>query len=220
MALMEKTLREVTVDYEVRLPMSYETWRTQISESKQSEWVDGEAIIFMPPSRKHQDVTTFLAALLRPFINYFQLGEVLVAPFEMKPNPFGNAREPDILFVAQENLSLFDEQRLNGPADLAVEVISPESVSRDRERKFAEYEAAGVREYWIIDPRVGQEQAQFFVLDEMGRYNEVLIKEGIYHSTVLDGFWLEIDWLWPGRQPNPLFAVAEVIGLRIEPRDD
>ncbi len=216
MALMEKTLREVTVDYEVRLPMSYEAWRTQIDESKQSEWVDGEAIIFMPPNRKHQDVATFLTTLLRNFVDHFQLGEVIAAPFEMRPNPFGNAREPDILFVATENLSLFDDQRLTGPADLLVEVISPESVNRDTERKFTEYEAAGVREYWIIDPRAGREQAQFFVLDAAGNYQAAPVEGGIYRSAVLDGFWLKVDWLWPGRQPAPVSVFAEIVGLPAE----
>ena len=215
-AVLDKTLQDIAADYEIRLVMTYDEWRTQISESRQSEWVDGEAIVFMPPSRKHQDVTTFLAALLRNFADHFQLGKVIAAPFEMRPNPFGNAREPDLLFVANENLSLFDDQRLNGPADLAVEVVSPESVGRDTERKFTEYEAAGVREYWIVDPRAGREQAQFFVLDEKGRYREALVEDGIYCSTVLDGFWLKVDWLWPGRQPAPVSAFAEIVGLPAE----
>ena len=134
----------------------------------------------------------------------------------MKLSPSGNAREPDILFVAMENLSRFDEEKLNGPADLVVEIISPQSVYRDTKEKFTEYEAAGVREYWIIDPRAGREQAQFFVLNENGRYQEIPVEDGVYHSTMLDGFWLKVNWLWPGQQPAPVSAFAEIVGLPAE----
>jgi Uma2 family endonuclease len=34
----------------------------------------------------------------------------------------------------------------------AMEVIFPDSQSRDRRVKFLEYQSAGVREYWVIDP--------------------------------------------------------------------
>ncbi len=216
MSFMEKTLREVAADYEIWLPMSYEEWRTQIDESRQTEWVSGEAIIFASLSLRHQDVKTYLLTLLGTFVSHFQLGDILPAPFEMKLSPSGNAREPDILFVATENLSRFDEEKLNGPADLVVEIISPQSVHRDTREKFTEYEAAGVREYWSVDPRAGREQAQFFVLDEKGRYREALVEDGIYCSTVLDGFWLKVDWLWPGRQPAPVSAFAEIVGLPAE----
>ena len=53
---------------------------------------------------------------------------------------------------------------LDGPADLVIEVISDDSVTRDRVEKFDEYLEAGVREYWVIDPRPGQQRALFYVL--------------------------------------------------------
>ena len=40
---------------------------------------------------------------------------------------------------------------MNGAADICIEVISPESVIRDRGEKFEEYERGGVGEYWIFD---------------------------------------------------------------------
>ena len=41
---------------------------------------------------------------------------------------------------------------MQGPPDLAVEVISPSSIEIDREDKFAQYRDAGVANYWIVDP--------------------------------------------------------------------
>jgi Uma2 family endonuclease len=76
-----------------------------------------------------------------------------MAPFEMRARPDGPARIPDILFVAREHRDRIESLRLNGPADLIVELISPESVRRDRVEKLHEYAAAGVLEYWLIDTR-------------------------------------------------------------------
>ena len=68
---------------------------------------------------------------------------------------------------------------------------------------------AAVREYWIIDSRPGRRIARFYVLDE-GRYLEVMPDElGIYRSTVLEGFWLDVSWLWE-EQPRALTAWTEI----------
>lgn len=198
---------------EQRLRMSYEEFLAWADEDVHAEWVDGEVIVFMPPKTVHQDVVTFLVALLRFFVQFFQLGQALTAPYEMKVDPDSPAREPDILFIARENLARLSEDRLEGPADLIVEVVSDDSVSRDRSDKFYEYQEAGVREYWVIDPRPGKERADFWVLDEQGRYRPVPVDEdGVYRSTVIPGFWLRVDWLWAEEMPDPLLTFAEIVG--------
>jgi Uma2 family endonuclease len=75
----------------------------------------------------------------------------------------GSGREPDVLYLARSHLRRLRKTYLNGPADLVVEVVSPESVKRDREQKFGEYQAAGIPEYWVIDPEA--QQADFYQLD-------------------------------------------------------
>jgi len=155
----------------------------------------------------------FFAVLLDLFVRFLRLGQIRFAPFEMKATPDSPAREPDIFFVAREHQDRLTEDRLVGPADLIVEIISDDSVSRDRSRKFYEYQAAGVREYWIIDPRPGTERADFWVLDEDGRYRPVPVDEdGTYHSTVVPGFWLRVDWLWEEELPDSLLTFAEIAG--------
>ncbi len=64
----------------------------------------------------------------------------------MKLSPEGSAREPDLLFAAEAHRARITPRRIQGPADLVVEVISPESAARDRSEKFDEYQQAGVRE--------------------------------------------------------------------------
>ncbi|MEZ4866764.1 MAG: Uma2 family endonuclease [Caldilineaceae bacterium] len=213
MSIMEKTLRETVADYEIHIPMSYQEYLHAFDEDVHVEWVQGEAIIFMSAATRHQMIVTYLIHLLRSYVEFSRLGEILSAPYEMKASPDSNAREPDILFIKTENKHYLEEQRLAGAADLVIEVVSPESVKRDNEDKFYEYEAAGVREYWIIDSRPEQQRAEFWVLDEDGHYQSMPVHSHIYHSTVLPGFWLNTEWLWDPEKYSALAAFAEIAGL-------
>jgi Uma2 family endonuclease len=193
--------------------MSYEEYLAWADEDVHAEWVNGEVIVQMPPKPRHQQVVAFLIRLLGDFIELFRLGRLLPAPLEMRATPDGPAREPDLLFVAQEHLERLTEARLSGPADLVVEVVSDDSVARDRADKFYEYQAVGVREYWIIDPRPGYERVDFYVLDDKGRYRSVPVdSDGRYHSTVLVGLWLQVDWVLAAEPPEVLPALAQIVG--------
>lgn len=213
MSLLEKTIREATADFELRIPMTYEQFLTELGEDVHAEWVNGETILFMPPKPEHQRIVSFLLTVLRLFVEHFDLGDILTAPVEMKPSPDSNSREPDLLFVARENLHRFGDAKLEGPADLVIEIISPESAIRDTVDKLQEYEAEGIREYWIVDTRAGQENALFYVLDEAGQYQRIEPDHnGVYHSTVLKEFWLNVRWLWTTSRPSALEIFALIVG--------
>ena len=192
--------------------MSYEEWLSWEHTSSVTEWVDGEVIIVPPPSIIHQRIVGLLSTLLSIFVQIHQLGLVLASPVGMRIIPGGNARKPDLLFLATEHHDQLSERELHGPADLIVEVVSEESIARDRADKFYEYQAGGVREYWIIDPRAGKQRVDLYVLDAQGRYQPVPpTAEGTYHSSVLAGFWIKEEWLWM-KEPNVLHALAAIIG--------
>ena len=42
---------------------------------------------------------------------------------------------------------------IEGPPDLAIEVISPSNKRHDLVRKRSLYARAGIREYWLVDPQ-------------------------------------------------------------------
>lgn len=195
------------------LKMSYHEWLEWEYEGGLSEWVNGEVIVHMPAKDYHQNVVEFLDRLLGLFALLFRLGKVRIAPFTMRAIPDGPGREPDLLFLAEARRSLLTERELAGPADLVVEVVSDDSVARDRDEKFHEYQTAGVREYWIIDPRPNRLRADFYILDIHGHYRPVpLGDDNIYHSTVLPGFWLDVEWLWQ-TDPDPLVALGRIAGI-------
>jgi Uma2 family endonuclease len=95
----------------------------------------------------------FLVCLLGLYVEYHHFGKVMLGPFEMSIRDGRSRRTPDMLFVKPEHEYRFDSQRLNGPADLVIEIVSDDSARRDHVEKLADYAIGGVPEYWIIDPR-------------------------------------------------------------------
>jgi Uma2 family endonuclease len=189
-----------------KLRMSLQEFLEWTDEDVWAEWEDGEVIFLSPASFGHQKIVGFLATLLHLFLEERDMGEVLTAPFSMWLPVSKRVREPDILVVLKENLDRIKKNFLDGPADLVIEIVSEDSMLRDRGTKFAEYELDGVKEYWLIDP--DKERADFFVLGEGGRFERKLPdRRGFYHSAVLKGFRLNVNWLWQ----SPLPKVSEVL---------
>ena len=181
------------------------------AEGTRAEWVDGEVTVMSPVSFTHQYVAEFLAASLRFFAEENNLGQVLTAPFQMRLRTRPSGREPDVIFIARDRLDKLQNAYLDGPADVAIEIISPDSRTRDRVDKFHEYEKAGVREYWLIDP--ASKQAEFYRLGSNRVYSAVTIgDDGIFNSDVIEGLWLKVDWLWQHPLP-PLMTVLREWGL-------
>jgi Uma2 family endonuclease len=184
--------------------MSVEEFLQWLDEDTWAEWKGGEVIVLSPASRSHQQLVHFLANLLDEWAQGTG-GTVLFAPFPLKlhlPDGDIRVREPDILFVSKQNAAQLQETFAESPIDLVIEVTSEESRARDRSEKFAEYEAAGIGEYWIIDP--DNQLAEFYQLQPEGRFALALPDaEGIYESSCLPGFRLRVDWLWRTPRPRP-----------------
>jgi Uma2 family endonuclease len=188
--------------------VGYEEFLEWIDEDTRAEWVDGVIIMTSPASYRHQNISGFLHASLRGFVENHGLGVVLAAPFQMKLERSG--REPDLLFVATENLQRLKPTYLDGPADLVIEIIAPECAGRDRGDKFYEYERAKIPEYWLIDPEM--ERVEFYRL-EADRYRaETADDEGVYYSPIIRGMWLRVDWLWQEPMPRVAEVLREVEG--------
>lgn len=190
--------------------MTYQEFLEWADEDTLAEWVNGEIVMSSPASYWHQNVIDFLVSVLRIYVETRQLGIICSAPFQMKLKPAG--REPDLIFLAKPHLDRLKSTYLDGPADLVVEIVSPDSVARDRGEKFSEYEAGQVPEYWLIDPI--RTWAEFYHLNQEGRYITAFAgKEGVYQARTIPGFWVRVEWFWQEPLPPALHALAEIIGL-------
>lgn len=187
--------------------ISYEDFLALCDEDTLAEWVNGKIEWYSSASDVHQDLAGWLNSVLRIYVEANKLGIIRSAPFQMKTGPDLPGREPDIIFLRDENRDKLKKRYLDGPADLVIEIISEESLLRDRGEKFAEYEIGGVKEYWILDPET--KRADFFILKE-GRYERrVEDTHGIYHSEIIEGLWLKVAWLW--NLPPVLDVLRELV---------
>jgi len=186
--------------------LSYEEFLDWCDEDTLAEWVEGEVFVASPASLPHQTLVRFLTALLSTVAEQDDLGLVIPAPFQMRLHDPPRGREPDVFFVARAHLDRLRHTYLDGPADLVVEITSPESFARDRGAKFVEYERAGIPEYWLLDP--DRRQAEFYQLDDAGRYRLVPADaRGVYQSRVLPRLRLPVAWLWQEPLPTLLDAL-------------
>jgi len=126
------------------------------------ELFGGEFFRMPSPGFIHQSVIMELAAALHAYVKAKGLGQVLVAPFDTILSE-EDVVQPDILFLSHETLSRVEE-RLHGPPDVAIEVLSKTHAERDRIVKHEIYRKFGLPEYWIVDPE--ERTIEVLILEE------------------------------------------------------
>lgn len=185
---------------------AFEKWALR-QENLRVEWVDGEVIFMAPTNEDHADTVDWLFTLLKMYVEEHNLGKLRQTEFMVRLPQ--RRRLPDIFFVSQANKGKFTKTYFQGAPDLAVEVVSPDSVSRDWREKYLEYQDAGVREYWIIDH--GFQTAEFYQL-KRGKYQPLPVTKGVLKSLAVPGFWFKVEWLWTV-PPLPVLKLAREIGI-------
>ncbi|THF77292.1 Uma2 family endonuclease [Cohnella fermenti] len=81
-------------------------------------------------------------------------------------------RQPDLLMVHRSRSEIVRREGIYGPPDLVVELLSPNSVKRDRVMKLKSYARFGVPEYWIAD--YANQAIEQYVLTTPGEPYELL----------------------------------------------
>jgi len=181
--------------------ISFEQFLADPSVPQCSEWVDGTVVPMHAVADRHDAVVGWLRELVGAVTRELDLGRVLGEPFVMKTGPDLPGRSPDLFVVTRDRERLIEPQHLAGPADLVIEVVSPESQYRDRVVKFGEYERGGVREYWLIDP---DRREALFYRSQQGTFDAVEPADGLARSVVLPPVALGVDWLWSHPLPKTL----------------
>ena len=148
-----------------------------LPEGQRAELIDGRMYMMATPSLNHQDILVWLSVRIFNFIESHK-GKCRVVPA-----PFGvfikkddrNYFEPDISVICDRDK--LNEKGCNGAPDWIIEIVSPSTERMDYGVKLFKYRSAGVREYWIINPRTrtvnvfdfehDQESAQYCFEDEI-----------------------------------------------------
>ena len=124
-----------------------------LPDGKRAELIDGQIYDMAPPARIHQKLVSELTQAIGQYIKARKGNcEVYPAPFAVFLNRDNrNYVEPDISVICDMNK--LDDRGCNGAPDWVIEVVSPGSEKTDYGIKLFKYRSAGVREYWVINPR-------------------------------------------------------------------
>jgi Uma2 family endonuclease len=114
------------------------------------ELVRGELRMMVPPGSEHGRIGTVIAYHLHGFVRARGVGIVFTdIGFVLSRAP-DTVRAPDIAFVRAEKVP---PGYVEGPPDLAVEILSPDDRPGYVRDKVAEWLDAGTGAVWVVDPR-------------------------------------------------------------------
>ncbi|MGN0437526.1 MAG: Uma2 family endonuclease [Lachnospiraceae bacterium] len=160
----------------------------KLPENERAELIAGNMYMHAAPSRMHQKIVSFLHLEIGNYIR--KKGgdcEVYPAPFAVFiKQDDKNYVEPDISVIC--NPEKLDEDGCHGAPDWIIEVVSPGTSSHDYVAKLNLYAEAGVREYWIVDPRTNTITVYFFESElSVPRYTfDDKVKVRIYEDLEVD----------------------------------
>jgi Uma2 family endonuclease len=175
----------------------------EITPEMKAEFINGQVIMHSPATNEHTEIRQRIETLLITYVEACELGVVRTEKaLCVFPR---NDYEPDIVFFGPAKAARLRRGTLKFPVpDFICEVLSTSTAKRDRGVKFQDYEAHGVREYWLVNPE--RRELEQYVL-ERGRYAlRMKSRTGEVASVAIDGF----------RAPLPAFfnAKANLAALR------
>jgi Uma2 family endonuclease len=185
-----------------------EDFYREAGEDADWEYLDGRIVMHSPASDRHEDLFSFLHTILRAYLDATRAGIVRGSRYPMRLDPRWSP-EPDLLVVRQARRHLLAPTRLEGPADLVIEIASDSDPGLDAREKLPRYRDAGIEEIWLVDPF---EQRLRVDTREAHGYASRTVAEGRVESRVLDGFWIEASWLWAEELPSTLECLRQILG--------
>ncbi|MEO3767703.1 Uma2 family endonuclease [Streptomyces sp. B5E4] len=131
-----------------------------------TELIDGSLVFMTPQSIFHSEIILILQNGLRRTVpdDLKILREVTVVLGEQQ------RPEPDLIAVRSEAVTKLEQTSCRAEdVLLAVEVVSPESVDRDRETKPLKYAKAGIQHFWRIENKRNHAVVHVYQLDDATR---------------------------------------------------
>lgn len=138
---MSETARLVTAEELERFPR----------DDRRYELVAGRLTSMSPPAFKHGLIATRVLYLLARHLETHNVGVVVPqVGFKLASNP-DTVRAPDVAFVRRDRIPS-GKGFMDGPPDLAVEVLSPDDRPSKVRAKVSDYLTRGVLLVLVIDP--------------------------------------------------------------------
>lgn len=169
------------------LRLSAEQFFALPDDGNRYELVDGIAFMSPSPTPRHQRILMEIAFQLETYLRRSPVGLI----FPETDVQLGAARvyRPELVFLPADRVAANLARIVDMPA-LVVEIVSPATRAIDTQTKKDDYEAAGINEYWLIDP--DEETLSFFRL-RAGRYVLIPADGPCFRSEAVPGFTLDLE---------------------------
>jgi Uma2 family endonuclease len=189
-------------------PYTFDDFCALVKDGDKADLIDGVIYMASPENTDANLLFVWLIGIVDLFVEAIDAGRVFGSRVALRLDMI-NGPEPDIAFIRKRRLSLVKRGHIAGPADLVMEIVSPESIERDYEKKRRQYEQARIPEYWIVDELT--EMVTLLRLGPGGKYREVKPRKGELQSRVLPGFWIRPEWLWQSPRPKKTAVLAQLL---------
>ncbi|MCW5851838.1 MAG: Uma2 family endonuclease [Anaerolineae bacterium] len=158
------------------------------------ELAQGRLVVTGLTGGEHGALIVEVGAALRAYVAHRQLGVVLLRTgYCLARNP-DTVRSPDVSFLRQERIPASGLPRgyIDGPPDLAVEIVSPGDRAEDIEAKVQDYLAYGTRLIWVVQPRTRTVTVYY----PDGQARVLRGEDRLNGEDVVPGFTLALADLW------------------------
>ena len=192
--------------------ITFDSFVALVGDGQKADLIDGVIYMASPDTRISNTLGGFIYQLIEGYITARNIdGFTFISRFACKINEL-RAPEPDVGYVRPEHGHRVHDRHMEGGPDIAVEIVSRDSKSRDYSEKRQLYESAGVTEYWIVDPI--QRRVEFLRLTD-GGYEPVPLEDNrIFRTVVIPGFWLDVEWLLARQVPRGYVCLKKILATK------
>lgn len=162
-------------------------------EGGKMELADGRVLTMSPVGLLHGQISHAIATALGAFVRPRQLGTVTQETgFRLQRNP-DRVRAPDVSFLRSDRIPPKGRREtfIEGPPDLAIEVLSPDDRVAAVLRKVAEYLEAGTPRVWVVDPDA--ETVTVYRAERSETFGPSSVLDSEAAGFAVEGFELPVD---------------------------
>jgi Uma2 family endonuclease len=142
-----------------------------------TELIDGSLVLMSPQMGFHSVVLDLLTTGLRRTVpGHYRVRREMTVTLGPRQRP-----EPDVTVVDTEAVDNRQSTFAPQAVTLAVEVVSPESVERDRHRKPQLYAEAGIPHFWRVE---NNDDAPVVYVYELDPAKACYVPTGIHHERL------------------------------------
>ncbi|GBD37061.1 hypothetical protein HRbin36_02191 [bacterium HR36] len=177
------------------LRWSVEQYLALPEDDEKTELIDGVLVVSPSAGFWHQDIAHRLLHVLERWVRANDLGQVWFDLDMVLDEKRGIVYRPDLVYLSTAHLNRLQRERIFGPADLCVEIVSLSDKPHVLLRKHQDYARYGVGWYWEIHRREGDWQLLEY---ELGQAQEYVLRQEVTGQ----------EWFEPGLFAGLIFRLG------------